>query len=107
MKLRKLNKKELLIVKIILYICVAIVMVNITYVTLKIFNDWPDNYYTRVFLLPLIIFVTGIVALLLPFVSYSTSYSTNPKNDAFMLYVGMAAIIIAIITLIFRIATQR
>ncbi len=107
MKLRKLSEKELLIAKIILTICMAVVMVHAVYILLKNFNSWPDNFYSRVFLLPIIIFTVGLVAYILPFVSYTKSYSTNAKADGIMVYVGIGAIILSIATFIFLISTRR
>ena len=106
MKLRKLSKNQLLVCKIILYICAVIALANIVYFAIKMFSEWPDNYYTKVIMLPLIIFVAGVIALLLPFVSYSTTYSSNVKADNMMVYVGMLAIAISIVTLIFLIITK-
>ena len=106
MKLRKLTPKQILVCKMILYICVVVALANIVYFVLKMMNNWDDNFYTKIIMLPLIILLAGFIALILPFVSYSTTYSSNVKADNMMVYVGLCAIAIAIVTFIFLIITK-
>lgn len=101
--LKKLSPKTVKALKITLYTMVAILIAHVIYFCIVNFTDVNPTFYSSVFILPVILFCTGVSAIIMPYINQNTSYQANTRNDKIMVYIGICLIIASILTLVLAI----
>lgn len=94
-----MDKKSILIRKIIMGVCAAITAVVGAFYIYEMFFLTEVSYFTKHFAMFISLFAIGIIALLLPSVNQK-KYSSDSKGDNTMIIVGFLLFICSIVSII-------
>ncbi len=96
----KETKTQKILKGIIVGVCIVLLITFSIYFVEVIINQKMDSYFIEHFVTPITMFCFGLVALILPILERKRSYSGDSKGEKLMKIVGIALIIISIVTLI-------